>query len=138
MHFYFHWLLTRIAQSFLSSLSSSHCVAENREAADKLYEELCETYEEHLAVHTAMLAQLEGEGAREWPGNEKPLPVAVLQRLKDISDKVISSVDATELLAFLGTKSDQRPDATKIKQLVYFIKAIFQNSFMFVVNSLYG
>lgn len=103
-----------------------------------MYDELCETYEEHLAVHTAMLAQLEGESAREWPGNEKPLPVAVLQRLKDISDKVISSVDATELLAFLGTKSDQRPDATKIKQLVYFIKVIFQNSFMLVVNSLYG
>lgn len=105
----------------LSFLSSTYYVAENREAADKLYEELCERYEEHLAVHTAMLAQLEGEGAREWPGSEKPLPVAILQRLKDIANKVISSVDATELLAFLGTKSDQRPDATKIKQLVHFI-----------------
>lgn len=122
----------------LSSLSSSHCVSENREAADKLYEELRERCEDHLAVHTAMLAQLESEGAREWPGSEKPLPVATLQRLKDISDKVISSVDATELLAFLGTKSDQRPDATKIKQLVYLIYVMLQNSFMFVVNILYG
>jgi len=88
---------------------------DDRQKADELYEELGGRLPEHLAVHTAMLSQLEGEG-REWPGSSKPLPPSTLLRMRDIASKVISSVDATALLAHLGTKSDQRPDASKIKQ----------------------
>jgi hypothetical protein len=90
-------------------------ISENDEVADKLYDELCAKHPDHLAVHTAMLAHLEGEG-KEWPGSAKPLPTTTLTRIQAVADKVISAVDAKELLAYLGTKSDQRTDAAKIKQ----------------------
>ncbi|KAG8330127.1 tripeptidyl-peptidase II Tpp2 [Homalodisca vitripennis] len=89
---------------------------DNSEAAEQLYKELCTRYPDHLAVHTAMLAHLEPDTGREWPGSAKPLNPTQLARLQTVAQTVISGVDATELLVHLGTKSDQRPDAPKIKQ----------------------
>uniref|UniRef100_A0A1B6LQD6 Tripeptidyl-peptidase 2 n=1 Tax=Graphocephala atropunctata TaxID=36148 RepID=A0A1B6LQD6_9HEMI len=88
---------------------------DNSEAAEQLYKELCGRYTDHLAVHTAMLAHLEPDTGREWPGSAKPLSPAQLARLQTVAQSVITAVDTTDLLVHIGTKSDQRPDAPKIK-----------------------
>lgn len=88
------------------------------EEADKLYEELCLTHQSHLPVYTAMMASLESEAHKEWPSSEKRIAPTVLHRIMSIANIVISAVDKTELLAYLGTKSDQRQDAAKIKVMM--------------------
>lgn len=91
-------------------------MTDDREYAQKLYKELCLKYNDHLPLHTAMMAHLEPDGKRQWPGISTPLNIDTLTLMASIANKVISRVDTNELLVYLGIKSDQRPNAQKIKQ----------------------
>lgn len=64
-----------------------------------------------MSIHTAMLQNLEPESARYLPGLLRDSPSReYLLRVMSIADKVINKVNQTELLAFLGVKSDQQTD----------------------------
>ncbi|XP_021931036.1 tripeptidyl-peptidase 2 [Zootermopsis nevadensis] len=94
------------------------------EQATSLYDELKKLYPDHLAVHTAMLQCLESnEPKKQLPFIENVnisdnSVSAMANQIIDIAEMVINNVDQTRLLAYFGTKTDQKPDAAKTKILM--------------------
>jgi len=69
-----------------------------------LYSELCTAGETLTSVHNARLQGLNAAETKDW--NE----------IISAANKVISSVNETELLAWLGTKADTRENAGEVKK----------------------
>ncbi|XP_033232099.1 tripeptidyl-peptidase 2 isoform X2 [Belonocnema kinseyi] len=87
------------------------------EHAHKLYVELKSDFPDHLPVYTAMLSSLDiTEARRHVPHNDLPdTSLNYANQMLGVADKVLGSVDQDKLLAYFGAKSDQRPDAAKVK-----------------------
>lgn len=81
------------------------------QAAKELYEKMKSEIPDHLSIHTAMLQNLEPESRRYLPGFLQGTPTRdYLLNVMSIADNVINNVNQTELLAFLGTKTDQQTE----------------------------
>lgn len=89
----------------------------NDENAQTLYEKMKNKLKDHLLIHTAMLQNMEPESQRYLPGFAKNSPTReYLLKVISIADLVINNVNQTELLAFIGTKSDSQADIpSKVK-----------------------
>jgi len=72
--------------------------------SQELYSELCGAGSSLPSVHAARLQALNSAETKDWS--------AILAT----SDKLIGSVDQTELLAWMGTKSDTRDNAQEVKK----------------------
>lgn len=83
--------------------------------ADQLYKEILKTYPDHVGVYTAMMSNLEPDSKRLLPGQDLTSSLPLNAQLLEVTNAAVSSIDEKELLAFIGIKSDQRPDAAKIK-----------------------
>lgn len=83
-----------------------------------LYEELCAAYPEHLPVHVARLQALDASLNDRSNGGSAPsagTKAQLTSQLLAVADTILASVNQEKLLAFYGMKTDQRPDASKIK-----------------------
>jgi len=69
-----------------------------------LYGELCEVGLSLPSVHAARLQGLNSAENKDYP------------EILNTADKLISSVDQTELLAWIGTKADTRENAVEVKK----------------------
>lgn len=93
------------------------CVQEG-EAAQKLYDEMTESYPDHLNAHVAYMNSLDpSSDLRKLP---VPYPKAdwtkaPCEKIVSVANKVISSINQDVLLAYFGMKNDLRADAAKIK-----------------------
>ncbi|KAJ8670647.1 hypothetical protein QAD02_001906 [Eretmocerus hayati] len=90
---------------------------EPTENTHELYNDLKIDYPDHLPVHTAMLASLDSSDApRLVPHDDlSDATVTFAGKIVTIADEVLKAIDQDKLLAYYGAKSDQRPDAAKIK-----------------------
>ncbi|KAK2578923.1 hypothetical protein KPH14_011132 [Odynerus spinipes] len=87
------------------------------EYANLLYGELKNIFSDHLPVHTAMLTSLDSpEARRHVPHDDiSENSIALANQILAVADVVITNIDQDKLLAYYGLKTDQRPDAAKIK-----------------------
>ncbi|XP_075223604.1 tripeptidyl-peptidase 2-like isoform X1 [Lycorma delicatula] len=85
--------------------------------ADQLYKELLKIYPDHVNIYVAMMlmSNIEPDSKRILPGQDITNSLSINTQLLEVTNAAISSINETELLAFIGIKSDQRPDAAKIK-----------------------
>ncbi|KAJ8975804.1 hypothetical protein NQ317_013735 [Molorchus minor] len=83
--------------------------------AEKMYEELCKEYPDHILIHSAFLQVLDPLDKRVLPSFKKQCSVDDLDKVITICNKVIDSIKEESILAFIATKTDLRPDAAKIK-----------------------
>ncbi|XP_065200491.1 tripeptidyl-peptidase 2 isoform X2 [Planococcus citri] len=96
-------------KEFMTSWISKY--DQNDENARILYEKMTTKLADHLLIHTAMLQNMEPESQRYYPGFPKHSPTREhLLKVISIADIVIKAVNQTELLAFIGTKSDSQSD----------------------------
>ena len=85
---------------------------QNDENARLLYEKMNTKLADHLLIHTAMLQNIEPESQRYYPGFPKHSPTREhLLKVISIADVVIKTVNQSELLAFIGSKSDAQSDS---------------------------
>jgi len=77
--------------------------ADSKEAKD-LYLELCEEGANLAGVHAARLQGLNAATPKSWPD------------IRQAAEKVMLAVDQTELLAWMGTKSDTRENAADVRK----------------------
>jgi hypothetical protein len=98
-----------------------YLLTEPDEQAVGLYEELKRLHPDHIVAHVAMLQCLEpNEPKKRLPFIENVdvsdnSVIAMASRIINIADTIISKVDQTHLLAYIGTKADHEPDASKTK-----------------------
>ncbi|XP_015173140.1 PREDICTED: tripeptidyl-peptidase 2 isoform X4 [Polistes dominula] len=87
------------------------------EYANLLYGELKNIFSDHLPIHTAMLTSLDSpEARRHLPHDDiSEVSIALANQILAVADIVITNIDQDKLLAYYGLKTDQRPDAAKIK-----------------------
>lgn len=82
-----------------------------------LYNSLCEEFgDKNSSVHTSWIQCIEPDDKRRFP--HSPIKELVVEKVKEIivaADRVLSIINENELLAFYGIKSDQRPEASKLK-----------------------
>ncbi|GLH08749.1 Tripeptidyl-peptidase 2 [Gryllus bimaculatus] len=89
--------------------------------ATALYEELSTAYPDHLPAHTAMLQCLDSSEHKtnlpllEMVEDMDSALAKTYNKIISVADTVINSVNQTVLLAYFGIKSDNRPDAAKIR-----------------------
>ncbi|XP_039278356.1 tripeptidyl-peptidase 2 isoform X2 [Nilaparvata lugens] len=88
---------------------------ENNSESQNLYEELVKKYPDHLSLHTSMMSNLEPDSKRILPGQDLTKALENASKILALTKTVCQEIDETELLAFIGMKSDHRPDAAKIK-----------------------
>lgn len=99
--------LRDVYTTWLSKLETSE--------SQTLYEELLKKYPDHLSLHTAMMTSLEPDSKRILPGQDLTKSLENASRILAIAKTVSQEINETELLAYIGMKSDLRPDAAKIK-----------------------
>ncbi|XP_012257165.2 tripeptidyl-peptidase 2 [Athalia rosae] len=87
------------------------------EHATALYEELKSTYPDHLPVYTSMLISLDSPEARFHVPHDDltESTISHANQIVAVADIIINAIDQEKLLAYYGLKTDQRPDAAKIK-----------------------
>lgn len=82
-----------------------------------LYDSLCEEFgDKNSSVHISWIQCVEPDDKKRFP--HLPIKELAKEKVKEIiatADRVLSIINENELLAFYGIKSDQRPDATKLK-----------------------
>ncbi|XP_067010836.2 tripeptidyl-peptidase 2 [Anabrus simplex] len=95
---------------------------ESVEQATTLYDELKAQHRDHLPIHTAMLQCLDPttEARRQLPrlergGEPDPNAAQSAKKVIAVANTILEAIDQTQLLAYFGIKSDNRPDAAKIK-----------------------
>ncbi|XP_050538045.1 tripeptidyl-peptidase 2 [Daktulosphaira vitifoliae] len=83
----------------------------------KLYESLAKKFgEKNSSVHTSWIQCIEPDDKRLFPNCLiKDIDCDKLNLIVNAADQVLANVNQNELLAFYGIKSDQRPDALKLK-----------------------
>lgn len=62
-----------------------------------------------------MMSHVEPDSKRILPGQNLTNSIPLNTQILEIANNALSKINETELLAFIGIKSDQRPDAAKIK-----------------------
>lgn len=92
---------------------------------------MCSSYPDHLPVHVSRLQALDAS-LNDRNGNNGGVSASskaqLTSQLLSVADTVIAAVNIDKLLAYYGMKTDQRPDAAKIKTLVVLaIELHFQN-----------
>lgn len=82
-----------------------------------LYESLCEEFgDKNSSVHTSWIQCIEPDDKRKFPNfSTKDFDLEKLNLIIAAADRVLSIINQNDLLAFYGIKSDQRPEASKLK-----------------------
>lgn len=81
-----------------------------------MYDSLCEEYvDKNTSIHTSWIQCIEPDDKRKFPNAAKELDTEKLNKIIEAADRVLSIINQNDLLAFYGIKSDQRPDASKLK-----------------------
>lgn len=82
-----------------------------------LYDSLCEEFgDKNSSVHTSWIQCIEPDDKRNFPNcSIKDLDLEKLSLIIAAADSVLSIINQNDLLAFYGIKSDQRPEASKLK-----------------------
>lgn len=93
--------------------------------AENLYKEVLAANPSFLTPHLSLIANYEGSGSdlkSQLPflfksnlKDDNDELIDKLQRILALTDLVIQGINVDNLLAFYGLKSDNRPDASKIK-----------------------
>ncbi|XP_014239284.1 tripeptidyl-peptidase 2 isoform X2 [Cimex lectularius] len=92
---------------------------DNSEMAEKLYSELKEEFPSHVTSYMSMLQSMEPESKRVLPGaKETEEGLRLAQGVLKLANELYESIDQKSLLAYLGMKSDLRPEATTIKLMM--------------------
>ncbi|KAJ8930438.1 hypothetical protein NQ314_016765 [Rhamnusium bicolor] len=96
-------------------------------AAETTYEDLLKEYPDHLLIHSAYLQVLDPLDKRILPSFKKQTCSIEddLNKVINICNKVIESINEESVLAFMATKTDLRPDAAKIKSTMEQQKNIY-------------
>lgn len=94
--------------------------------AEEIYAKIVKDFPAYLTVHISMIQKLEiAEAKNSLPLtfeatldklNNLETTLATLQRIVSLADIVIKETNAETLFAYFGLKSDNRPDAAKIKR----------------------
>jgi len=82
-----------------------------------LYESLCdETENKNSLVHISWIQCIEPEDKKKFPNfSMKDIDVEKIKKIISAANAVLTIIDQDDLLAFYGIKSDQRPEASKLK-----------------------
>ncbi|KAG1676696.1 Tripeptidyl-peptidase 2 [Nymphon striatum] len=88
------------------------------DAGSVLYDQLKESYKEHLPFHFARLQAL--DSIKERSNN--------LVAIIDLADQIINKIDSSSLLSFYGMKSDFRKDASTVRSAMDKQKSILIES----------
>jgi tripeptidyl-peptidase II len=82
-----------------------------------LYDSLCEEFgDKNSSVHISWIQCIEPEDKKKFPNfSIKDFGVEKVKLIIAAANRVLSIIDQDELLIFYGIKSDQRPEASKIK-----------------------
>lgn len=84
--------------------------------ARNLYDSLCEEFgDKNSSVHTSWIQCIEPDDKRKFPSSFKDFDVDKLNLIIAAADRVLSMINQNDLLEFYGIKSDQRPEASKLK-----------------------
>lgn len=84
--------------------------------SSSLYESLSEEFgEKNSSVHTSWIQCVEPDDKRKFPNCAKELDTNKLDLIIAAADRVLAIINQNDLLAFYGIKSDQRPEAAKLK-----------------------
>ncbi|XP_060515966.1 tripeptidyl-peptidase 2 [Cylas formicarius] len=85
----------------------------DKESAEKLYEDLQKSHPNHLPIHSAYLQVIDPVDKKF---NVKKNPTSEeLNKIIAICNKVLENVKEETVLAYIATKTDSRPDASKYK-----------------------
>lgn len=122
---YRNWVIyIELFYSFSNSYKS--CIAfSDITDAEEIYANVIKDFPTYLSAHISLIQKLElAETKNSLPltykstlekSNNLETNKATLQRIIDLADVVIEETNAEVLLAFYGLKTDNRPDAAKIK-----------------------
>jgi tripeptidyl-peptidase-2 len=82
-----------------------------------LYDKLLEEFgDKNSSVHISWIQCIEPDDKRKFPNcSIKDLDLEKLSLIIAAADSVLSIINQNDLLAFYGIKSDQRPEASKLK-----------------------
>lgn len=80
-----------------------------------VYDSLCEEYgNKNSSIHTSWIQCIEPDDKRKFPNFAvKDFKVDKVKLIIAAADQVLSMVNFEDLLAYYGTKSDQRNEASK-------------------------
>ncbi|XP_014283046.1 tripeptidyl-peptidase 2 isoform X1 [Halyomorpha halys] len=89
---------------------------DKKEDADTLYDEIKKEFPTHVGTHSSMMAALEPDSKRFYPGMEETKEtMEISKHIEEIATIVCNEINQSELLAHFGIKSDHRVDAATIK-----------------------
>jgi len=82
-----------------------------------LYDSICEEFgDKNSSVHISWIQCIEPEDKKKFPNfSIKDFDIEKVKLIIAAANRVLSIIDQDDLLAFYGIKSDQRPDASKLK-----------------------
>lgn len=82
-----------------------------------LYESLCNEFgDKNSSVHTSWIQCIEPDDKKKFPNFKiKDFDLEKVKLIIAAADRVLSIINENDLLAFYGIKSDQRPEASKLK-----------------------
>lgn len=82
-----------------------------------MYESLCKEFgDKNSSVHLSWIQCIEPDDKKKFPNVPvKDLNLEKIKLIIDAADRVLTIINQNDLLAFYGIKSDQRPDASKLK-----------------------
>lgn len=93
--------------------------------AEKIYANIIKDFPTYLTAHISLIQKLElAEAKNSLPlsfkasldnTNDLDKTVTTLKRIVTLADAVINGTNVVALLAYYGLKTDNRPDASKIK-----------------------
>lgn len=78
---------------------------------------MCEEFgDKNSSVYTSWIQCIEPDDKRKFPNSSlKDFDLEKINLIIAAADRVLSIIDQNELLSFYGIKSDQRPEASKLK-----------------------
>lgn len=87
------------------------------EDSKKLYDSLCKEFgDKNSSVHISWIQCIEPEDKKKFPNFLiKDFDLEKVNLIIAAADRVLAIIDQDDLLAFYGIKSDQRPEASKLK-----------------------
>lgn len=93
--------------------------------AEKIYVNILKDFPTYLTAHISLIQKLElAEAKNSLPlsfkasldnTNDLEKTLTTLKRIVSLADAVINGTNVNTLLAYYGLKTDNRPDAAKIK-----------------------
>jgi len=82
-----------------------------------LYESLCNEFgDKNTSIHASWIQCIEPDDKKKFPNfTVKDLDIEKVNLIIAAADSVLSIINQNDLLAYYGIKSDQRPEASKLK-----------------------